>query len=104
VRLLVTCHAASNSAAIARNQLLAEMKEDDERAKGGGDLRKELQPATLSGLGVTTTQSSRWQKIGALDDGTSKAVSHCKKSTRSHPSKLRPLNERLSAERPAASC
>ena len=66
-------------AAIAGDQLLAEMKENGERAKGGGDLRKELQPATLSGLGVTTTQSSRWQKIGALDDGTSKAVSHCKK-------------------------
>jgi hypothetical protein len=39
-----------------------------ERAKGGGDLRKELQPATLSGLGVTKTESSRWQALARLDD------------------------------------
>jgi hypothetical protein len=32
-------------------------------------MRKELRPATLSDLGVTKTQSSRWQKLGALDDG-----------------------------------
>jgi hypothetical protein len=29
-------------------QLLAEMREKGERAKGGGDLRKEFHPATLS--------------------------------------------------------
>ncbi len=43
-------------------ELLREMAENGERAKGGGDLRKESQPATLSILGVSKTQSSRWQK------------------------------------------
>jgi N6-adenosine-specific RNA methylase IME4 len=46
--------------------LLREMAERGERARGGGDLRKELQPATLSSIGVTKTQSSRWQAFAAL--------------------------------------
>jgi hypothetical protein len=49
-------------------QLLKEMGDAGERARGGGDLRKELQPATLSDLGVTRTQSSRWQKLADLPD------------------------------------
>jgi hypothetical protein len=40
-------------------QLLAEMKETGERANGSGDLRKELQPATLCDIGITMTQSPR---------------------------------------------
>jgi hypothetical protein len=34
-------------------EVLKKMADNGERAKGGGDLRKELQPVTLSGLGVT---------------------------------------------------
>ena len=45
------------------------MGERGERAKGGGDLRKELQPATLSSLGVTKTESSRWQALARLEEG-----------------------------------
>jgi hypothetical protein len=48
-------------------QLLKEMSDSGERARGGGDIRKELQPATLFDLGVTKTQSSRWQKLGSLE-------------------------------------
>jgi hypothetical protein len=43
--------------------------ERGERAKGGDDLRKELQPATLSSLGVTKTESSCWQALARLDEG-----------------------------------
>src|SRR5579863_4339250 len=49
-------------------QLLEEMKATGERARGSGDRRKESQLAILSDLGLTATQSSRWQKLGALDD------------------------------------
>jgi hypothetical protein len=48
-------------------QLLIEMAERGERAKGG-DLRKESQPVILSDLGVSPMQSSRWQKLGEMDD------------------------------------
>ena len=34
-----------------------------ERARGGCDLRKELQPATLHDPGVTKTRSCRWQNL-----------------------------------------
>ena len=49
-------------------EILTDMGERGERAKGGGDLRKELQPATLSSLGVTKTESSRWQGLARLDE------------------------------------
>ena len=50
-------------------EILTDMGERGERAKGGGDLRKELQPATLSSLGVTKTESSRWQALARLEEG-----------------------------------
>jgi hypothetical protein len=40
-------------------QLLKEMADNGERAKGGEVGRRELQPATLDDLGISKTQSSR---------------------------------------------
>jgi hypothetical protein len=49
-------------------QLLTEMADRGERDPGGRG-KIELRPATqLSDLGVSKTQSSRWQKLGAMDD------------------------------------
>ena len=45
--------------------LLQEMAANGQRAKGGEKGRRELQPATLDDLGITKTQSSRWQKKAA---------------------------------------
>jgi hypothetical protein len=46
-------------------QLLKDMKERGERAKTSVDVRhaQESQPATLTDLGISKTQSSRWQKL-----------------------------------------
>jgi hypothetical protein len=50
-------------AEIRAGEMLREMAERDERPKGR---RKESHVATLSDLGVSKTQSSRWQKLAAL--------------------------------------
>lgn len=49
-------------------QILAEMAERGERARGGGDLRKESRPAILSDFGLTADQSYRWRKLAELTD------------------------------------
>lgn len=55
-------------------ELLAEMKERGER-QGDGNPKLQrsrgatVEPPKLSDLGVSKTQSSRWQKVAALDDG-----------------------------------
>lgn len=56
-------------------QLLKEMADRGERDTGYGDRRAESQAAIpkLKDLGVTATQSSRWQKLGALDDNAFEA-------------------------------
>jgi hypothetical protein len=58
-------------------ELLAEMKERGERETKGGDRKSKSQPATLiasppklSDLGVTKTQSSRWQQLAGMDTDT----------------------------------
>jgi hypothetical protein len=40
-------------------QLLSEMRPNGEHARGGGDLRKELPPATLSDFAVTAVAEAR---------------------------------------------
>ena len=49
-------------------EMLRDMAESGERAKGGGDLRKESPGITLSAIGVTKHQSSRWQGLAGLDE------------------------------------
>src|SRR5215472_10192035 len=51
-------------AEIRAGELLADMKANGERPAGR---KKESHVATLSDLGVTKTESSRWQKLAALD-------------------------------------
>ena len=54
-------------AEIKAGKLLAEMAERKERKIRSGDKRAKSQPATsLANLGVSKTQSSRWQKLAAL--------------------------------------
>jgi hypothetical protein len=49
-------------------ELLNQMAERGERAKGGEAGRRELPRATLADLGVTKTESHRWRKVAAFDD------------------------------------
>jgi N6-adenosine-specific RNA methylase IME4 len=59
-------------------ELLIEMAERNERPKGR---KKESHVATLSDLGVSKTQSSRWQQLAALDVGTfEQQVEHATKT------------------------
>jgi N6-adenosine-specific RNA methylase IME4 len=52
-------------------ELLAEMKAHGQREGAGGDRKSKSQPAILipklSDIGITANQSSRWQKLAALD-------------------------------------
>jgi hypothetical protein len=49
-------------------QLLAEMADSGARVKGGDPKSRPATLAKLDDLGVSKTQSSRWQKLGALDE------------------------------------
>jgi hypothetical protein len=48
-------------------EMLKEQAANGQRARGGGDVRnKESQPAILSDLKITPTQSSRWQALAQV--------------------------------------
>jgi hypothetical protein len=49
-------------------ELLIEMAERGDRARGGEAGRRESPKITLDDLGLTKRQSSHWQKLAALDD------------------------------------
>ena len=55
-------------------QLLKQMGEVGERARGGGDLRKELSPPTLSDLNINRDQSSDWQKLAGVPEADFEAA------------------------------
>lgn len=64
---------AANDAAAVRieaqakaGEMLREMAQRGERAKGGEAGRRESQPVTLDGLGVSKMESSRWQQVAAV--------------------------------------
>jgi hypothetical protein len=70
-------------AEIRAGELLVEMARHRERHSGHGDQKSGLQRATpkLSDLGVTKTQSSRWQKLAALPKAEQEAKIERAKAT-----------------------
>jgi hypothetical protein len=55
-------------------QLLIEMADRGERFKGGDPRSRPATLAKLDDLGVSKSQSSRWQKLGAMDDEAFEAL------------------------------
>jgi hypothetical protein len=49
-------------------EMLARAQAAGELAKAGGDMKKESPPATLSDIGITRDQSSRWQSLAGMSD------------------------------------
>lgn len=49
-------------------EMLAQGRANGERAKSGGDMKKESTPPTLSDIGITRDQSSRWQSLASMSD------------------------------------
>jgi hypothetical protein len=73
VEVVEAATAAANDAATIRieaqakaGELLAQMRESGERAKGGEAGRRESQPVTLGELGIGRMESSRWQQVAAV--------------------------------------
>lgn len=49
-------------------ELLSQARERGERAGSGGSLKKESPPPTLSDIGISNDQSSRWQSLASMTD------------------------------------
>jgi hypothetical protein len=49
-------------------EMLAESRTRGERAGSGGSLKKESKPATLSDIGISNDQSSRWQQLASMSE------------------------------------
>lgn len=49
-------------------EMLRQGRIDGDRASSGGDSRKESPPPTLSDIGITKDQSSRWQSLAGMSD------------------------------------
>ncbi len=49
-------------------ELLAQSFESGDRARSGGAMKKESPPATLSEIGISKDQSSRWQSLAGMSD------------------------------------
>lgn len=49
-------------------EMLAQGRESGDRAKSGGDMKKESKPPTLCDIGVTKDQSSRWQSLASMSE------------------------------------
>ena len=47
-------------------ELLVHSRENGERAASGGSLRKDSEAATLSDIGISKDQSSRWQSLASM--------------------------------------
>jgi hypothetical protein len=47
-------------------ELLAMARANGDRAGSGGSLKKESKPATLSDIGISNDQSSRWQQLASM--------------------------------------
>lgn len=49
-------------------ELLAQSFDSGERARSGGAMKKESPPSTLSDIGISRDQSSRWQSLAGMSD------------------------------------
>jgi len=49
-------------------EMLAYGRVNGDRAKSGGDMKKESKPPTLSEIGITNDQSSRWQQLASMSE------------------------------------
>lgn len=49
-------------------ELLAQSFESGERARSGGAMKKESPPSTLSDIGISKDQSSRWQSLAQMSE------------------------------------
>lgn len=78
IRLLVKAVELRKRAERKAGQLLIEMKERGERESGKGNRNPTLKLLTvtpkLSDLGISKTESSRWQALARLDDDTFQGV------------------------------